>query len=90
MATAASAQQARSAFVLSVDRQGSFSVAGTGVDESSVVEQARAALSRDVNTALVVEGDEGAPFESVKRAAALLQQAGATRISFRTREADQQ
>lgn len=80
-----------STFVLSVDRQGSFSVAGTGVvlNESSVVERAVAALSRDADTALIIEGDEGAPFEGVERAAVLLQTAGAQKISFRTRAANQ-
>lgn len=91
VAIGASAQSRGSTFVLSVDREGSFSVAGTGVvlNESSVLEQAAAALSRDADTALIVEADEGAPFESVKRAAVLLQAAGAQEISFRTRAATQ-
>ena len=81
----------RSTFVLSVDRQGSISVAGTGVvlNESSVVEEAVAAMSRDADTALIVEADESAPIEGVERAAVLLQTAGARKISFRNRAANQ-
>jgi biopolymer transport protein ExbD len=90
-ASAQSSREGADTFVLSVDRQGSFSVAGDGsplqLNESSVVEQALAALRR--GTALVVEADERAPFESVKRAAQLLQEAGATSIGFRTRSAPQ-
>ena len=81
----------RSTFVLSVDRQGSISMAGTGVvlNESSVVEEAVAAMSRDADTALIVEADESAPIEGVERAAVLLQTAGARKISFRNRAANQ-
>jgi biopolymer transport protein ExbD len=77
------------AFVLSVDREGSLSVAAVRLDESSVVEQALAALRRDASTRLIVEADEGAPYESVEHAALLLQRAGATGISFRTKSAAQ-
>jgi biopolymer transport protein ExbD len=91
----ASAQSASNirAFVLGVDRQGSFFVAADDaplrLDDASVVQQAAAALRRDAGTALVVEADEGAPYDSVTRAAQLLQQAGATQIGFRTRNASQ-
>jgi bla regulator protein BlaR1 len=80
-----------STFVLSVDRQGSLSVHGTSValNDRTVVEQAFAALSRDADTALIVEGEEGAPVEGMRRAAELLQTAGAQKISFRTRAANQ-
>jgi biopolymer transport protein ExbD len=88
-ASAQSSPEGASTFVLSVDREGSFSVAGDGLSESSVVEQASAALRKDAATGLVVEADEGAPLESVKRAAQLLQEAGATRIGFRTTSAVQ-
>ena len=78
-----------SAFVLSIDRQGTLFVTADGtarsVSESAVVEQAAAALRRDAGTALIVEADEATPYDSVTRAARLLQEAGATRISFRTR-----
>ena len=88
----ASAQLATDAatFVLSVDRQGAyFSAAdGTPLDEAAVVAQASAALSRDADTGVVVEAEEDAPYQSVVRAAALLQRAGAKAISFRTRTAD--
>jgi biopolymer transport protein ExbD len=91
VAIGASAQSRGSTFVLSVDREGSFSLAGTGValNEASVIEQAVAVLSRDADTALIVESDERAPLESVKRAAVLLQAAGALKISFRTQAANQ-
>jgi biopolymer transport protein ExbD len=78
-----------SAFVLSVDRQGSYFVAGSNsalaLTESSVVEQAAAALRRNAEVTLVVEASEGTPYASVVRAATLLQQAGARKIAFRTR-----
>jgi biopolymer transport protein ExbD len=72
-------------FVLSVDRQGSYFSAGdrTPLDDAAVVAQAAAALSRGAD--FVVEAEEDAPYQSVVRAAALLQQSGATKISFRTR-----
>ena len=80
------------AFVLRVDSEGSFFLADavTPLDEAAVVAQAAAALGRDADVALVVEGDRDAPYESVKRAAVLLQEAGAKRISFRTRNVAQQ
>jgi len=79
------------AFVLRVDSEGSFFLADAvaPLDEASVVAQAAAALDRDADVVLVVEGDTAAPYESVKRAAVLLQEAGAKRISFRTRNAAQ-
>jgi biopolymer transport protein ExbD len=92
-AGAQSSREGADTFVLSVDRQGLFSVPGDGnglrLNESSVVEQAVAALRRDAATTYVVEADEGAPYESVKRAALLLQEAGATWIAFRTTKAAQ-
>jgi biopolymer transport protein ExbD len=76
-------------FVLNVDPQGSFFVAGTStalaLSESSVVEQAVAALRRNADVKLIVEAAESAPYASVVRAATLLQQAGAKRIVFRTK-----
>ena len=89
-ASAQLATNASGTFVLSVDRQGAyFSAAdGTPLDEAAVVAQASAALSRDADTGVVVEAEEDAPYQSVVRAAALLQRAGAKAISFRTRRAD--
>lgn len=77
-------------FVLGVDREGAYFLAGSGtpLDESAVVAQATAALSRAADTAIVVEADQGAPSRSVVRAADLLQQSGAKKISFRTRSPD--
>jgi len=92
-AGAQSSRDSADTFVLSVDRQGLFSLSGDGnaprLNEPSVVELAVAALRRDAATTYVVEADEGAPYESVKRAAVLLQEAGATWIAFRTRKAAQ-
>ncbi len=88
-ASAQSSVESPAAFVLSVDREGSLSVAAVRLDESSVVEQAVAALRRNASTALIVEADEGAPYERVQRAALLLQQAGATGINFRTKSSAQ-
>ena len=76
-------------FVVRVDSLGSFFLSGAPMDEASVVAQAAAALSRGADIALVVEADANAPYQSVARAAVLLQEAGATRISFRTSNADQ-
>ena len=77
------------AFVLNVDPQGSYFVAGSStalaLNESSVVEQAVAAVRRNADVTLIVEAAEGTPYESVVRAATLLQQAGAKRIVFRTK-----
>ena len=89
-ASAQPATNASGTFVLSVDRQGAYSSAADGapLDEAAVVAQATAALRRDADTALVVEAEEDAPYQSVARAAALLQQAGAKAISFRTPRAD--
>jgi len=88
---AAQAPDDAAAFVLRVDSEGSFSLpnAGTPLDEAEVVAQAAAALSRDADVAVVVEADKAAPYQRVTRAAALLQEAGAKEISFRTRNADQ-
>ena len=79
-------------FVLRVDSHGSFFLADdiAPLDEASVLAQAAAALNRNRNVAVVVEGDTAAPFESVKRAAVLLQEAGAKWIAFRTRNTAQQ
>lgn len=79
------------AFVLRVDSEGSFFSPGAvaPVDEASVIAQAAAALSRDADIPIVVEADTSAPYQSVTRAAALLQEAGAKKISFRTTNADQ-
>jgi biopolymer transport protein ExbD len=81
----AAGQAAGDAFVLRVDSQGTFFLADAiaPLDEAAVVAQAAAALSRNADVAVVVEGDRAAPYESVKRAAALLQEAGAKRIAFR-------
>lgn len=77
-----------SEFVLHVDTQGAYFVAedssAPAPRESSVVEQAASALSRNPNIMLVVEADAGAPEASVVQAAELLQQAGARKIAFRT------
>ena len=88
VAVAGGAQLAddRASFVLRVDSQGAYFLpdVASPVDEASVVTRAAAALSRDAGVAIVVEGDAAAPYARVARAAALLQEAGATRISFRT------
>lgn len=91
----ADAQQpaaAAATFVVHVDAQGSLSVAGdaTPLDDSSVVAQAAAALNRDGDMLLVVEASSDAPYQGVVRAAQLLQQAGARKISFHTSAPTQQ
>ena len=86
LGAAAQAPDDGAAFVLRVDSQGSFLLPGfTPADEATVVAQAAAALSRDADVVLVVEGDKAAPYQRVTRAAVLLQEAGARKISFRTR-----
>jgi biopolymer transport protein ExbD len=73
-------------FVLRVDREGFFSAAveGVALDEAAVRERASVALRNDVNATFAVEADAAAPSARVTQAAQLLQQAGATRIAFRT------
>jgi biopolymer transport protein ExbD len=76
-------------FVLSVDHQGSYFVNASGrplqLNDSQVVEQTSAALSRAAGIELIVEADASAPHNRVARAAQLLQQGGATRVAFRTK-----
>jgi biopolymer transport protein ExbD len=75
-------------FVLRVDREGFFSATVEGaalrLDDAAVRERAAVALRSDVNATFAVEADEAAPSARVTRAAQLLQQAGVTRIGFRT------
>ena len=82
--------EAVATFVVHVDEQGSLSVAGDALDDSSVIAQATAALNRDADTLLVVEADSRASAQGVTRAAQLLQQSGARKISFRTAAPTQQ
>ena len=78
-------------FVLRVDREGFFSATVEGVplqlDEAAVRERASVLLRSNVNATFAVEADAAAPFARVTQAAQLLQQAGATRIGFRTMRA---
>jgi biopolymer transport protein ExbD len=78
-------------FVLRVDREGLFSITVEGaslrLDEAAVRERASVALRSDGNATFAVEADAAAPFARVTQAAQLLQQAGATRIGFRTMRA---
>lgn len=75
-------------FVLRVDRDGFFSATVEGaslqLDEAAVRERASVALRSNVNATFAVEADAAARFARVTQAAQLLQQAGATRIGFRT------
>jgi biopolymer transport protein ExbD len=77
------------AFVLSVDREGALFATVEGapsrLDESAVRERAAAALREDIGATFTVEADAAAPRQSVIQAAQLLQQAGVTKIGFRTR-----
>jgi biopolymer transport protein ExbD len=57
------------------------------LDEAAVRERASAALRSDVDATFAVEADAAAPFARVTQAAQLLQQAGATKIGFRTMRA---
>jgi biopolymer transport protein ExbD len=79
-------------FVLRVDSQGflSATVEGTPLqlDEAAVRERASVALRSNVNATFAVEADAAAPSARVTQAAQLLQQAGVTRIDFRTSRAE--
>ena len=79
-------------FVLHVDREGFFSATVEGtpllLDEAAVRERAAVALRGDVSTTFAVEADAAAPSARVTEAAQLLQQAGVTRIGFRTTRAE--
>ena len=77
--------QAERSFVLSVDQEGSYFTDSRLLDDTTVVEQTAAALRRDASVSLVIEADARAPHDRVTHAAQLLQQAGATKIAFRTK-----
>jgi biopolymer transport protein ExbD len=78
-------------FVLHVDSEGSFSATLEGaplqLDEAAIREGASSALRSDANATFAVEADPAAPPARVTQAAQLLQQAGVTRIGFRTMRA---
>jgi hypothetical protein len=76
-------------FVLRVDQEGFFyaTVGGAAVplDDAAIRERASDALRSDGNASFAIEADAAAPAARVTQAAQLLEQAGATRIGFRTR-----
>ena len=89
-AASAQAPAARSAaFIVSVDSEGLYSDSAEGasqrLDDSALVQRAAAVLSDDSSATFAIEADAAAPYERVTRAAQLLQQAGVTKIGFRTR-----
>ena len=75
--------------VLSVDRDGKFYLnigddEEAPVDEATLVERASAVIRRNAKTPVLVKADENVPYGRVVVGAALLQQAGATKIGFQT------
>jgi len=75
--------------VLSVDREGRFYLsfggdADTALDESAVVDRARAMVQRDADVPIFVRGDEGAVHGRVMRGFALLKRAGAEQVVLLT------
>ena len=79
----------REPLVLSVDRDGRYYLNIGGDEDSPVAEaevarRARAVLSRDPATPVLVKADERVAYASVVRGMVLLQQAGATKLGFLT------
>ena len=75
--------------VLSVDREGRFYLnigekVDSPVEDSAVVERVSAVLRRNPDTPVLVKGDQAVPYGRVVLGAALLQQAGATKLGFLT------
>jgi biopolymer transport protein TolR len=75
--------------VLSVDRDGRFYLnigdnEESPIDDAAVVERASAVIRRNAQTPVLVKADENVPYGRVVVGAALLQQAGATKIGFQT------
>jgi biopolymer transport protein ExbD len=93
VAAVSASAQAPTAFVLNVDSEGFFSTTVEGaplrLNESAVRERALAVLRDDRDATFVVEAAPTAPSQRVTQAAQLLQQAGVSRIGFRTSIADQ-
>ena len=75
--------------VLSVDRDGKFYLnvgdsEEAAIDEDKLVELASTVLRRNPQTPVLVKADEAVSYGRVVIGAALLQQAGATKIGFQT------
>ena len=75
--------------VLSIDRDGRFFLnigdnADMPLEDSVVLERVSAVLRRNPDTPVVVKGDQSVPYGRVVIGAALLQQAGATKLGFLT------
>ena len=75
--------------VLSIDRDGRFYLnigdnADAPLEDSVVLERVSAVLRRNADTPVVIKGDQSVPYGRVVVGAALLQQAGATKLGFLT------
>jgi biopolymer transport protein TolR len=75
--------------ILSVDRDGQFYLnvnddEDAPIDDEKLVELASAVIRRNAQTPVLVKADEAVPYGRVVIGAALLQQAGATKIGFQT------
>jgi biopolymer transport protein TolR len=75
--------------VLSIDRDGRFYLnvgdnVEAPVEDAVVLERVSAVIRRNADTPVLVKGDESVPYGRVVVGAALLQQAGATKLGFLT------
>jgi biopolymer transport protein TolR len=75
--------------VLSVDKDGNYYInigdkAEAPIAEDAVIERVSAVLRRNPDTPVLVKADQSVPYGRVVTGAALLQQAGATKIGFLT------
>ena len=75
--------------VLSVDREGRFYLnigdnVESPIEQDAIVERVSAVIRRNPETPVLVKGDENVPYGRVVIGAALLQQAGATKVGFLT------
>ena len=73
--------------VLSIDRDGRFFLnigdnPDMPLEDSVVLERVSAVLRRNPDTPVVIKGDQAVPYGRVVIGAALLQQAGATKLGF--------
>jgi biopolymer transport protein TolR len=79
--------------VLSIDREGAFYLnIGENVEQpvkdADVLQRVAAIIRQNAETPVLVKGDQSVPYGRVVTGAALLQQAGATKIGFLTDPAD--
>jgi len=81
--------------ILSVDASGGYHLNWTGdtkavVSDEQVVSAVTELLAKQPEQMILIEGDQKVPYQYVAQAMALLSEAGAKRIGFRTQEPPEQ